>query len=115
MRAPFYAIIGDAPTSGQDAAAAFVLKIETALEMPDWTAKERGRLMTLRKKWRRRAAGEDGYYRRHGTRGGRPPRGERRSAGDVLHRIKQAIGMDEGYRPEVKYTTEWPLGRPVRK
>lgn len=119
-RAPFYSVIGESPAGkyvGRDDAAAFVLKIERALDMPDWTAKERGRLMTLRKKWSRRANGEDARFAKYGTAPGRAPKSDRTTAADVLIAIKSAISESGGQivQDRVKYTNEWPLGKPVER
>ena len=118
LRAPYYRVIGEAPSGrflGRDDAARYLAKINLALDMDEWTPKERGRLMCLRKKWQKRANGEDARYLRFGTTGGRRNCDDRPTVAQTIAQIREAIAESTGVvsRYEVHYTHEWPFGRPV--
>lgn len=61
VRAAFRPLLRDAPTGAmtRETAAGYAREIDAVLDLPDWTRSERQYLYGLRKRWQRRADGED--------------------------------------------------------
>ncbi len=119
LRAAFYQYLPEAPAGryvSHEDAQRYAAKIQSVLDMEQWTKDERNRLKVLKRRWDARAAGKDARFEALGVQGGLNEKHRPKSVRDIIlvirHELEASLGRPVNSEQRFVVDAKWPFGKP---